>query len=63
MAIDIGRNLFHVVGLDQPGATAPQQKQSRGPIEARLANMPPVPDWHGSLRWRTSPDLAAGGRS
>jgi hypothetical protein len=34
MGIDIGKNLFHVVGLDQPGATAPRQKWSRGQIEA-----------------------------
>jgi hypothetical protein len=26
MGIDIGKNFFHVVGLDQPSATAPRQK-------------------------------------
>ena len=41
MGIDIGKNSFHVVGLDQRGAIVLQQKWSRGQIEARLANMPP----------------------
>ena len=41
MGIDIGKNSFHVVGLDQRGAIVLRQKWSRGQIEARLANMPP----------------------
>jgi transposase len=41
MGIDIGKNSFHVVGLDQRGATVLRQKWSRGQIEARLANLPP----------------------
>jgi transposase len=41
MGIDIGKNSFHVVGLDQRGAIMLRQKWSRGQIEARLANMPP----------------------
>jgi transposase len=40
MGIDIGKNSFHVVGLDQRGAIVLRQKWSRGQIEARLANMP-----------------------
>ena len=39
--IDIGKNSFHVVGLDRRGAIVLRQKWSRGQIEARLANMPP----------------------
>jgi len=35
MGIDIGKNSFHVVGLDQHGAIALWQKWSRGQIEAR----------------------------
>jgi hypothetical protein len=30
MGIDIGKNSFHVVGLDQRGAIVLQQKWSRG---------------------------------
>ena len=37
----IGKNSFHVVGLDQRGAFVLRQKWSRGQVEARLANMPP----------------------
>src|SRR6516165_7006186 len=41
MGIDIGKNSFHVVGLDRRGAIVLRQKRSRGQIEARLANMAP----------------------
>jgi transposase len=40
MGIDIGKNSFHVVGLDRRGAIVLRQKWSRGQVEARLANMP-----------------------
>ena len=39
VGIDIGKNSFHVVGLDQRGAIVLGQKWSRGQVEARLANM------------------------
>src|SRR5215470_944717 len=41
IGIDIGKNSFHVVGLDDRGAIVLRQKWSRGQIEVRLANMPP----------------------
>ena len=41
MGIDIGKNSFHVVGLDARGAIVLRQKWSRGQVETRLANMPP----------------------
>jgi transposase len=41
MGIDIGKNSFHVVGLDPRGAIVLRQKWSRGQVEARLANLPP----------------------
>jgi transposase len=40
IGIDIGKNWFHVVGLDGRGAIALRQKWSRGQVETRLANMP-----------------------
>ena len=40
IGIDIGKNWFHVVGLDGRGAIALRQKWSRGQVKARLANMP-----------------------
>jgi transposase len=41
MGIDIGKNSFHVVGLDQRGPIALRQKWPRGQVEIRLANIPP----------------------
>ena len=41
IGIDIGKNSFHIVGLDQRGAIALRQKWSRGQVETRLANLPP----------------------
>src|SRR6201991_411123 len=41
VGIDIGKNSFHIIGLDSRGAIVLRQKWSRGQFEARLANMPP----------------------
>ena len=41
IGIDIGKNSFHVVGLDRKGAIVLRQKWSRGQVGERLANMPP----------------------
>jgi transposase len=41
MGIDIGKNSFHVVGLDRRGTIVLRQKWSRGQVEARLATLPP----------------------
>ena len=41
IGIDIGKNSFHIVGLDHRGAIVLRQKWSRGQIEARLTNLPP----------------------
>ena len=41
MGIDLGKNSFHVVGLDHRGAIVVRQRWTRGQLEARLANMPP----------------------
>ena len=40
IGIDIGKNSFHVVGLDCRGAIVLRQRWSRGQVEARFANMP-----------------------
>jgi transposase len=40
VGIDIGKNSFHVVGLDGRGAIVLRQKWSRGQVEGRFANMP-----------------------
>ena len=41
IGIDIGKNSFHIVGLDRRGAIVLRQKWSRGQVGERLANMPP----------------------
>jgi transposase len=41
VGIDIGKNSFHVIGLDHRGAVVLRQRWSRSQIEARFANMPP----------------------
>src|SRR5262245_17879671 len=41
IGIDIGKNSFHVVGLDGRGAVVLRQKWSRGQVEAHFANMSP----------------------
>lgn len=38
IGIDIGKNTFHLVGLDERGAIVLRQKLSRGQVTARLAN-------------------------
>ncbi len=40
IGIDIGKNSFHVVGLDCRGAIVLRQKWSRGQVEVRFANIP-----------------------
>ena len=39
VGIDIGKNSFYVVGLDDRGAIVLRQKWSRSQVEARLANI------------------------
>jgi transposase len=41
VGIDIGKNSFHIVGLDPRGAIVLRQKWSRSQVDARFANMPP----------------------
>jgi transposase len=41
IGIDIGKNTFHLVGLDQRGAIVLQLKTSREQLERRLINVPP----------------------
>jgi transposase len=41
LGIDIGKNTFHLVGLNKRGAIVLRQKLSRRQLEARLTNLPP----------------------
>jgi transposase len=40
IGVDLGKNTFHLVGLDERGAIVLQQTVSRGQLERRLANIP-----------------------
>jgi transposase len=41
IGIDIGKNTFHVIGLDSDGHIVLRRKLSRGQVVARFANLPP----------------------
>jgi len=41
IGIDIGKNVFHLIGLDRGGAIVLKAKLSRSQLMARLANLPP----------------------
>src|SRR4030095_11697803 len=41
VGIDIGKNSFHIVGLDDRGAIVLRQKWPRTQVEPRFANIPP----------------------
>jgi transposase len=41
IGIDIGKNVFHLIGLDKRGAVVFKAKLSRGQLMARLANLAP----------------------
>ncbi len=41
IGIDIGKNAFHLIGLDVDGNIVLRRKLSRSQLMVRLANMPP----------------------
>jgi transposase len=41
LGIDLGKNTFHLIGLNERGAISLRQKLSRRQLEVRLANLPP----------------------
>ena len=41
IGIDIGKNTFHLIGLDEEGSIVLQQKLSRGQVEKHLSNLRP----------------------
>ena len=52
IGIDIGKNSFHVVGLDDRGAIVLRQKWSGGQIEVRLSAARPMSLVHRGLHDR-----------
>jgi hypothetical protein len=55
MGIDIGKNFFYVVGLDQRGAIHVTAEVVTRPGRSAADQRAAVPDRHGSLRWGASP--------
>src|SRR5215831_10021566 len=41
IGIDLGKNTFHLIGLDRRGAIVLQLRVSRAQLEQQLANVPP----------------------
>ena len=41
IGVDIGKNSFHLIGLDAEGNIVLRRKLSRGQVIVRLANLPP----------------------
>ena len=41
IGLDIGKNTFHLIGLDKRGAIAMRIKLSRNQLVRRLVNLPP----------------------
>ena len=41
IGIDLGKNSFHLIGMDKDGKILWRQKLARGQLEERLANRPP----------------------
>lgn len=41
IGIDIGKNVFHLIGLDKHGRIQLKTKLSRGQLDTHLANTPP----------------------
>jgi aryl carrier-like protein len=53
LGVDIGKNTFHLVGLDKRGAIVLRERLSRAQIEVRFANLAPcLSAWRlASARW------------
>ena len=51
IGIDIGKNSFHVVGLDERGAIVLRQKWSRSQLQGRPREHAALSDWHGGMCW------------
>ena len=56
IGIDIGKNSFHVVGHDARGVIVLRQKVVAWPGGSAARQYTALPDRHGSLRRRTSPE-------
>ena len=63
LGIDLGKNWFHLIGLDARGATVLRKKLNRGQLAAYAATAPERRRGDGSVSRLAvlGPDLRAGG--
>jgi hypothetical protein len=53
LGVDLGKNCFHLHGIDKRGKTVLQKKVSRERLPIIVANLPPLLNRDGSLCWST----------
>ena len=58
LGVDIGKNTFHLVGLDKRGAIVLHERLSRASSRGPLSQHPALLGRHGGLRRRPSPGPA-----
>jgi transposase len=52
VGIDLAKNVFAVYGVDETGKPAMVRPEvARAKLLELIVNLPPMPDWHGSLFW------------
>jgi transposase len=61
IGIDIGKNSFHLIGLDAEGNMALRRKLSRSQVLVRLAKIAPCLIGMEALCWRASSEPTASG--
>ncbi len=61
IGIDIGKNNFHLMGLDGAGNIVLHRKLSRSLGDCAACQPAAVPDRHGGLRWRAPSEPTASG--
>jgi hypothetical protein len=52
VVIDIAKQVFHLVGMDEQGTMLVRKRLYRAQVMAFIAQLPPDAHWYGSLRWR-----------
>src|SRR5215831_8786868 len=52
VGIDIAKQVFHFVGMDEQGTILVRKRLYRAQVMAFIAQLPPDAHWYRSLRWR-----------
>ena len=59
LGIDIGKNTFHLVGLNKRGAIILRQKLCTDTARSQTRQPAPLPRWHGGICRHPSPEPPA----